>query len=127
MIMGSWCVFIKFFIIHVIKTGLLKSDVSGHFKAYSSHRFPPTCIRLGSLRRGNRCVLPIISEYQEIGKKNVQIFKVVYFPREYIPLKKIIKFIIHFFFQKEIIEHTYICTKCNGNFKFSISLKSYKE
>ena len=34
---------------------------------------------------------------------------------------------IHFFFQKEIIGHTYICTKCNDNFKFTISLKSCEE
>ena len=33
---------------------------------------------------------------------------------------------IRFFF-KEIIRHTYICTKCNDNFKFIISLKSYEE
>ena len=38
--------------------------------------------------------------------------------------KKSLKFIIHFFFQKEIIGHTHICTKCNDNFKFTISLKS---
>ena len=29
------------------KTALLKSDVSGHFKAYSSHSFQPTGIGLG--------------------------------------------------------------------------------
>ena len=31
------------------KTTLLKSDVSGHFKAYSSYSFQPTGIGLGSL------------------------------------------------------------------------------
>ena len=41
--------------------------------------------------------------------------------------KNSIKFIILFFLQKEIIGHTYICTKCKDNFKFSISLKSYEE
>ena len=30
----------------------------------------------------------------------------------------------YFFFQNEIIGHMYICTKCNGNFKFLICLKS---
>ena len=36
--------------------------------------------------------------------------------------KNSIKFTI-IFFQKEIIWHTYIRTKCNDNFKFFISLK----
>ena len=40
---GSWCGIINFSVRHVIKTELLKSDVSGHFKkAYSSHSFQPT-------------------------------------------------------------------------------------
>ena len=46
---GSWCVIIHVSIIHVIYNALLKSDVSGHPKAYSSHSFQPTGIRLGSL------------------------------------------------------------------------------
>ena len=45
------------------RTALLKSDVFRHSKAYSSHSFQPTGIRLGSLWRGNRCILPIISVY----------------------------------------------------------------
>ena len=44
-------------------TALLKSDVFRHSKAYSSHSFQPTGIGLGSLKRGNRCVLAIISVY----------------------------------------------------------------
>ena len=35
--------------------------------------------------------------------------------------KNSIKFIILFFFIKKLFQHTYICTKCNENFKFSIS------
>ena len=34
---------------------------------------------------------------------------------------------IYYSFKKKIIEHTHICTKCNDNFKFIISLKSYEE
>ena len=60
---GSWCVIIHLSIIHVIYITLLKSDVSGHSKAYSSHSLQPTGIGLGSLWRGNRCILPIISVY----------------------------------------------------------------
>ena len=56
----------------------------------------------------------------------LQIFKVVNFAKKTRILKNSIKFIIHFF-QKEIIWHTYICTKWIYNFKFSISLKSYEE
>ena len=59
----SWCEIIHLSIIHVIYIALLKSDVSCHSKAYSSHSFQPTGIGLGSLWRGNRCVLPIISVY----------------------------------------------------------------
>ena len=40
--------------------------------------------------------------------------------------KNSIKFIIHLK-NIYIIEHTYIFTKCNDNFKFSISLKSDEE
>ena len=40
--------------------------------------------------------------------------------------KNSLKCIIQLFFQKEIIGHTYICIKCNDNFKFIISLKSYE-
>ena len=43
--------------------------------------------------------------------------------KKYVHLKKIRKIYYSFFFQKEIIRHTYICTKCNHNFKFFISLK----
>ena len=55
----------------------------------------------------------------------IVIFKVAYFsPKKYAISKKSIKFIIPFFFLKEIIGHTYIFTKCIDNFKFNISLKS---
>ena len=40
--------------------------------------------------------------------------------------KKFPKIYYSFFFKKEIIGHTYMCTKCNDNFKFTISLKSYE-
>ena len=43
-----------------LTTTLLKSDTFWYSKAYSSHSFQPTGIGMGSLWRGNRCVLPII-------------------------------------------------------------------
>ena len=55
-------------------------------------------------------------------------FKVVHFAKKNTSISKnSLKFIIHFFFQKNIIGHTYIFNKWNDNFKFSISLKSYEE
>ena len=45
-----------------VTTALLESDVLWYSIAYS-HSFQPTGIGLGSLWRGNRCVLPIISVY----------------------------------------------------------------
>ena len=60
---GSWCVIIHLSIIHVIYNALLKSEVSSHSKAYSSHSCQPTGIGLGSLWRGKRCILQIISVY----------------------------------------------------------------
>ena len=49
--------------IFYLTTALLKSYILWHSKAYSSHSFQPTGNGLGSLWRGNRCVLPIISAY----------------------------------------------------------------
>ena len=46
-----------------LTAALLKSDVFRYSKADSSHSFQPIGIELGSLRRGNRCVLLIIPEY----------------------------------------------------------------
>ena len=65
--------------IFCLTTALLKSDVFRHSKAYSSHSFQPTGIGLGSLWRGNRCVLPIISDYLKIGKKIFLIITVAFF------------------------------------------------
>ena len=47
--------------------------------------------------------------------------------KKYALFKKFPKIYYSFFYQKEIIGHTYICTKCNDNFKFTISLKFYEE
>ena len=56
------------------------------------------------------------------------IIKVAFFaPQKYAIFKKFHTVYYNFFFQKEIIGHTYIFTKCTGNFKFTISLKSYEE
>ena len=56
-----------------------------------------------------------------------QIFNVYFASKNTRFSKNSIKFIIQFFFQKPVIGHMYICTKCNDNFKFTISLKSYEE
>ena len=54
----------------------------------------------------------------------LQISIVSYFaPKKYADLKKFTKIYYSFIFHKNIIGHTYICTKCNDNFKFTISLK----
>ena len=50
---GSLCVGSSIHSFFYVTTALLKSDVY--------HSFQPTGIRLGSLWRGNGCVLPIIS------------------------------------------------------------------
>ena len=52
------------------------------------------------------------------------ILKVSYFaPKKYADFKKFPKIYYSFLFHKKIIGHMYICTKCNDNFKFTISLK----
>ena len=73
--------------IFFLTTALLKSDIFRHSKAYS-HSFQPTGIRLGSLWRGNRCVLSIISAYLSIGY--FLFFKVAYFaPQKICTFQKI--------------------------------------
>ena len=39
--------------------------------------------------------------------------------KKYALFKKFPKIYYSFFFQKEIIGYTYICTKCSNNFKFT--------
>ena len=69
----------SWYIIHIIYTALLKSDISSHFKDYSSPSFQPTGIGLGSLWRGNRCAYWNITVNLKMYKKNfLQICKVVY-------------------------------------------------
>ena len=60
----------------------------------------------------------------KLVKKNY--FKVVNFARKKHFSEKFPN-IYSFFFQKEIIGHTYICAKCNDNLKFTTSIKSYEE
>ena len=55
------------------------------------------------------------------------ILKLLILPKIHALFKKFHKISYSFFFQKEIIGHTYICTKCNDDFKFTVSLKSYEE
>ena len=52
------------------------------------------------------------------------IYKVADFAKKKHFSKNSLKFSINFFLQKPAIGHTYICTKCIDNFKFTISLKS---
>ena len=108
-----------------LTTALLKSDVFQHWKAYSPHSFQPTGVGLGSLWRWNRCVLQFILAYLYIC--SFFFFKVAYFVKKKRTFPKILKTLLFIFFQKEIIGHMYICAKCNDNFKFTISLKSYQE
>ena len=88
-----------------LTTALLKSDVFRHSKAYSSHSFQPTGIGLGSLWRGNRCVLPIISVYLYIFdffyNKVVKlfIFENVFCPKNAL-FKKFSKIYYYFFLKK---------------------------
>ena len=58
--------------------------------------------------------------------KKIQIFK-VYFSLKNSTFQKIPYNLLFIFSQKEMIGPTYICTKCNDNFKFSISQISYEE
>ena len=57
-------------------------------------------------------------------KKNYKILKLFLWPQKNAHCSKnSLKFIINFFLKKNVIGHTYIYTKCNDNFKFTISLK----
>ena len=82
--------------------------------------------RTGFIVKRKRAYYQLSRFTYKLEKKNLHIFKVGYFAkRKYLLFQKFPK-IYHliFFFQKEVIGHTYICTKCNGDFKFTISLKS---
>ena len=59
--------------------------------------------------------------------KKLHILKIVYFAPKNTRISKNHINLFFFFFQKEIIGHTYIFTKWIDNFKFFISLKSYEE
>ena len=107
----------------VIYNAILKSDISGHFKAYSSSSFQPTGIGLGLLWKGNICVSPIV--YHQLKIYSCLFCKKIKKVRNNFSINSI-KFITHFFSKTDNL-HTYICTKCNDSFKFLISLKSYKE
>ena len=51
----------------------------------------------------------------------------LYFAKKIRAFQKIQYNLLFISFQKEIIRHTYICTKCNNDFKFTLSLKSSEE
>ena len=84
-----------------LTTALLRSGIFRHSKAYSSHSFQPTGIGLGSLWRGNKCVLPIISAYLLICKFFYFNFKVAYFLKNTIISKKLHKIDYSFFSLKK--------------------------
>ena len=70
-------------------------------------------------------ILPITYKLVIVLKKKIKLF---IFRKKIRLFKRFPKIYYVFnFFQKEIIGHTYICTKCNDNFKFTISLKSFDE
>ena len=99
-------------------TALLKSEVFRHSKAYSS-QLSTYRYWTGFIVKRKQVHIPIILAYLKI-----YFFLVAYFaPKKYALFKNFPIFFC-FFFQKEIIGHTYICTKCNNYFKFTISLKS---
>ena len=69
-----------------------------------------------------------ITNYLGIPIKNFIFYKFLKFffffaPKKYTDFKKFPKIYYSFFFHKKWIGHTYICTKCNDDFKFTISLK----
>ena len=113
LVLEKLLIFLKFVL---YKTTRLKSDVSGHFKAYSSHSLQPKgIIYVFIVKRKQELVIFLL------------IFKVFFFAQKRSEFQKFHKIYYSFFLQKEIIGHTYILTKCIDNFKFSISLKSYEE
>ena len=59
--------------------------------------------------------------------KSYKFLKLVILLKKIALFKKFPKIYYSIFFQNEIIGHMYICTKCNDNFKFTISLKSWEE
>ena len=65
-----------------------------------------------------------ITNYSGLSINWYFFFKVAYFAnkKKHALSKNLLKFIIHIFF-KNLYGHTYICTKCIDNFKFTLSLK----
>ena len=111
-----------------LSTALLKSNVFGTQKPT-----PPTVFNLQA-SDWVHCEEERSVYYQmsRITSKFVFFFskllKLLFLPQKNTRISKnSIKFIINFFFQKEIIGHMYIFTTCIDNFKFTISLKSYEE
>ena len=127
---GSWCVIINdymFLIIHVVKNALLKSDISGLFKAYSS-QFSTYRHRTGFIvKRKQVRMLEYLSEPLIGTLFFYKFLNLFIWLKNILISKNFIKFIIKFFIHKDIFQHTYIFIKCFDNFKFSISLKSYEE
>ena len=76
------------------------------------------------VKRKQVCMQKLSRNTYKLVRFFLPIFKVIYFT----PQKKTCNSenSIKTFFLKSIL-HMYICTKCNDNFKFSISLKSHEE
>ena len=102
-----------------LTTPLLKSDVFRLSKAYSSHSFQPTGICLGSLCRGNRCVLPIIGLYLKICIFFYTFLKLSIF-RKKAYFKKFHKILYYFFFKNlELVIHIYLLNALiTSNFRY---------
>ena len=121
----SWSVIIHLSIIDVIYNPLLKSDVSDHSKTYSEsfnlqayywvHCEEETGAYYQLSRLTYKLIIFFFFNLKLLILPKNTLFKK--FPKMYYSFKK----------KEEIIRHTYICTKCNDNFKFTVSLKSYEE
>ena len=101
-------------------TSLLRIDIFVHWKVFTDRSFQPTSIRLRSLWRGRRYESKRISTHLYIGKLKKKLFfswnfvsNFKTFPTFYCSLK----------LPKKIHLYTYIFSKCNDIFKFSISIK----
>ena len=91
-----------------LTTTFLESDVFWHSKAYSSCSFQPTGIGLGSLWRGNRCVLPIISICLYIANFLYKFLNLFILLKENVLFKKFSTIYYYYFFKKDNWAYVYM-------------------
>ena len=120
---GSLCVCYFYIFIFYLTNALLKSDIFWHSKSFAAHSFQPIGIELHSLWRGKGAYYQLSRHTYKLEFFFYKFLKFLILPPKSRRISKnSLKFIIHFF-HKKTIGHMYICTKCNDNFKFTISLK----